>query len=352
MTILNCAVVGVGALGRHHARILSQLPNVNLVAVAEPNETQGRSVAESCQCDWVQNYQELFGRCDAVSIVVPTQLHYRITKDFLQAGIDVLVEKPLTANAQTAEELVHLAETQQRILQVGHVERFNPAMTALKEHLQSKPRYLTAQRLAPFTFRSTDISVIFDLMIHDIDLCLSLTRSPVVTVKAFGFSLMGDLYDTAQARLWFANGAIADLTASRINPEASRKLQVWTAQECVDVNLHDRTIKHFKPTAELLSGPKPVALAQQSGANIAELKEQVFTRFIRQEQFSPPAVDALTLELEEFTRCVEQRVRPTVDGQAALNAVHVAGMVEESIAQHSWSNWGDTPPRLKIYKAA
>jgi predicted dehydrogenase len=189
-------------------------------------------------------------------------------------------------------------------------------------------------------------------MIHDIDLCLALTKSPVVTVKAFGFSLMGELYDTAQARLWFANGTIADLSASRINPEPSRRLQVWTKGECVDVNLHDRTIRHFAPTPELLSGPKPVALAQLPDANIAELKEQVFTRFIQQEQHVIPAADALTLELQEFTSCIRERKNPSIDGRNALEAVSVAELIEESIAHHSWSGWGTKQPTLRIFDAA
>jgi predicted dehydrogenase len=340
MSNIKVGVVGVGALGRHHARILSKMEGVDLVGVVDPSPQNGEAVAQACGCPWFTSHTELFDRCDAVSIVVPTSLHQPISREFLSQGIDVLVEKPLTANVSTAEDIVDLAQKQGRILQVGHVERFNSAYQAVKSTISSSPRYIRAERLAPFTFRSTDISVVFDLMIHDIDLCLDMTRSPVVTVKSFGFALMGKLLDTVQTRLWFANGAIADLTASRVNPEPRRTLQVWTAAECIEANLHERQVRCYAPTEELINGPLPVEMAKQPGANVSELKDSVFGRFINTTQVDVPTVDALTAELQEFVDCVRERNKPDVDGYAALQAVTIAATVEESVSHHNWSGWG------------
>ena len=186
------AVIGVGALGRHHARILSELPEVDLVAVADSRIEQGQEVAAKCRSKWFADYRELVdsGRVDAVSVVVPTTAHRNVAGEFLTAGIPVLVEKPLAASVAEAQTLVDLARDNQALLQVGHIERFNPAFQAARSRID-QPKYIRAERTSTYTFRSTDIGVVHDLMIHDIDLVLALVQCPLRSVEAFGVTVMG-----------------------------------------------------------------------------------------------------------------------------------------------------------------
>src|SRR5262245_20812569 len=187
---LRMAVVGTGALGRHHARILSQLPGVALVAVADTNAAAAAETAEHCRTRPTTDYRELLPEVEAVVVAVPTTSHHRVAGDFLDAGVDVFVEKPIASRVEEARELVDLAARRGALLQVGHVERYNPALLAARPFL-ADPKYVRAERLAPFSFRSTDIGVVHDLMIHDLDLVLDLVAAPVADVQAFGASILG-----------------------------------------------------------------------------------------------------------------------------------------------------------------
>lgn len=335
MQDLKFAVIGVGALGRHHARILSNMDGVQLVAVADPNEQQGRSVAESCGCEWTHDHRTLLQRVDAASIVVPTSLHRRVATDFLSRSIPVLVEKPLAATVADGRALVDLAAEHRIPLQVGHVERFNPAFEQLAE-LAGSPRYIRAERLSPYAFRSMDIGAVHDLMIHDIDLALRLTGSRVTGVDAFGICIVGGQEDCVQARLTFENGCRADLVANRVCPTASRKLQVWSDTGCVDADLHQRRVTAFQPGAALLAGELPFHLAMQPDADIALLKEQIFGRFIQTLQSDVSEADALTAELSSFAAAVRSNRTPVVDGKQALAALEVAEQVVTAIREHGW----------------
>ena len=340
MPRLRLAVVGVGALGRHHARILSELPDVELVAVADSRAEQGQDIAAKCRTRWVADYRELLSRdvVDAVSVVVPTVAHRAVAGAFLEAGIPVLVEKPLATNVTHARELVTLASRQGTLLQVGHIERFNPAFQAAAP-LIVEPKYIRAERTSGYTFRSTDIGVVHDLMIHDIDLVLSLVRSSLRSVEAFGTTVMGGHEDVAQARLRFENGCVADLTASRISPTAVRSLQAWSATGCVTCDMHSREVKRFAPSDALKFGSAPLDLARQPGADIEQLKKDVFGRFVTVESPSIDASgpDALTQELIEFVGCVSNGGSPHVDGEQALQAMIVADAVLQSLAAHDWT---------------
>lgn len=323
MTSLKVAVVGVGALGRHHARILAGIPNVDLIAVAEPNAQQGQAIAESVGTKWVADHRVLIDQVDAVTIAVPTCFHLAVATDFLENGIPTLVEKPLAADLGEAIQLVKLAEQTGAILQVGHVERFNPAFQVAAP-LCDQPKYIRAERLSPFTFRSTDIGVVHDLMIHDLDLVLSLVEAAVTRVEAFGFSLMGEHEDAVQARLTFDNGCIADLSASRIHPTACRATSVWTASRCVHVDYSSRTVKSYSISERLRHGPMPTELARQPKADLDQLRQEVFGSFIEIEQPVVPSVDALTQELLEFVDCARENASPRVTGAVALEALTVA----------------------------
>ncbi len=323
MSVLRMAVIGVGALGRHHARIVSQIPGVELIAVADPNQAQGEKVAEASGTKWVADHRTLIDEVDAVTIAVPTGFHLRVATDFLENGIHSLVEKPLAADLTEALQLVHLAERTGAILQVGHVERFNPAFQAAAK-LCDQPKYIKAERLSPFSFRSTDIGVVHDMLIHDLDLVMSLVRSPVVRVEAFGMTLMGEHEDAVQARLTFENGCIADLSASRIHPTSRRVATIWTATRCIDVDFGSREVTSYVPSARLLFGMSPVERARQPGADIEQLKQDVFGSLIEVQKEVPAPQDALTAEIAEFVECVQTGATPTVTGAVAVEALKVA----------------------------
>ena len=335
MSRLKMAVIGVGALGRHHARILSELEGVELAAVSDIHAEAGRRVAEACRTEFATDYRELLGRVDAVSIAVPTSEHLPVAADFLSRGIPVLVEKPLADDVPQAEQLVHLAEKHGTLLQVGHIERFNPA-TVTAWSLCGPPKYIRAERVSPYSFRSTDIGVVHDLMIHDLDLLLDLARAPVRHVEAFGVCLLGGHEDSVQARICFEDGCIADLTASRVCPAAGRSMQIWSHQGCVTVDFTSREVVRYSPSDSLLFGTPPVERARQPDADVERLKKEVFGTFL--EIARPPVsqADALTAELSSFVDCVLHEKRPIVDGHQALQAMKLAQRVLDCVAAHQW----------------
>jgi len=339
MNRLRVAVIGVGALGRHHARILSELEGVELIAVADSQAQRGQDVAHKHHTCWVADYHDLLDRnvVDAVSVVVPTVAHRAVAGAFLELGIPVLVEKPLAGTVKHARELVELATLNDTLLQVGHIERFNPAFQAA-EKVISSPKYIRCERTSTYTFRSTDIGVVHDLMIHDIDLVLSLVKSTVSKCEAFGIGVMGQNEDAAQARLFFENGCIADLTASRISPTVSRSMTAWSASGCVTVDLNQREVKRYAPGMALTHGVPPLQRAAQPGADLEALKKDVFGHFIKIEESPVEAggPDALTQELREFTHCAMTGEKPLVDGLQALDAMSVADRILDKVAKHQW----------------
>lgn len=331
MSYVKMAVIGVGALGRHHARILHEMPGVELVAVVDSDRQRGEEVALKSGTRYVADYRELFGKIDAASIVVPTVAHGAVASEFLSRGIPIHVEKPLAETVATASSLVNLATQQGAMLQVGHIERFNPAWRAAVPHCR-QPQYIRSERFSPFSFRSTDIGVVLDVMVHDLDLILSLIRSPVRSVEAFGLEFMGGHEDAVQARVTFENGCVADLTANRVNPEFRRAMQVWSSSGCVSIDFQTRKVTQMTRGAALQSGPSPTALAQQPGANINALKERVFTEFLPVQSIEVLPGDALTAELASFANCVRSGLKPLVDGHAALAAITLAEQILQAVA--------------------
>ena len=335
MNPLKVAVVGAGALGRHHVRILSGLENVELVAVAELRESFGRPLAEEFGTRWVADFNEIIDQVDAASIVVPTTAHLKVAQPFIERGIPVLIEKPLAPDVQQAEQIVRLAELHKVPVQVGHVERFNPAYIAAASCTDA-PKYIRAERVSPFTFRSTDIGVVHDLMIHDIDLALNLINDRVVRVEAFGIGLMGDFEDCVLARLEFERGCIVDFVASRINPTASRAMQIWSASGCVDVDFTSRKVRHLYPSETLKFGQRPVHRAQQPNADIEQLKRDVFGSFIKSHEPTVSEDDALTAELSSFVESIQTGSPIAVDAEQALSAMQVADQIVNAVHSHQW----------------
>jgi predicted dehydrogenase len=354
MSRLNVAVVGVGALGRHHARILAQAEDVNLIAVADPNSTVGQAVASAHDTTWLDDYHALFQEpyaLDAVCIAVPTTYHYAVASEFLRRGIPTFVEKPLATGVEQSAQLVELADRHQAILQVGHVERFNPA-TRVAFSMCDHPKYIHAERLSPFSFRSTDIGVVHDLMIHDIDLILSLVNSPVAAVEGFGVGLMGKLEDSVRARIKFKNGCIADLIANRVNPTARRAMEIWSLSGRTLVDFTTREVVHYRPSETLRYGTSPIERAAQPGADIDQLKKDVFGTFL---EVLTPAVsqdDALTAELVSFANAVRANTGPECDGHQALLAMQVAEQVLHAVNSHRWDGHAEglTGPHFRVAK--
>jgi len=340
MTRLRAAVVGVGHLGQHHARILAQIPDVELVAVADSRLDQAQRVAEKTGCRAVADYRELLDQVDAVSIAVPTVMHREVAGAFLARGIATLVEKPLAATPAEAEELVALAQSRRAVLQVGHIERFNPALAAL-DNLPMRPKYIAAERLSTYTFRSSDIGVVLDLMIHDIDLVLAMNPTPVRSVSAVGVSVFGGHEDVADARIEFEDGCVANLTASRASFQAMRKMRLWSSEGYAMLDFMTKQGTLVRPSEQLRRGQLDLTGVDLS--NPALVKEHLFGTVLRVDQVQTEAQDQLKLELEDFVQAVRSGTPPKVSGQQGLRAMMLAGEVLRSIRGHQWEGDSSGP---------
>ena len=308
---MRTAVVGVGYLGRFHAQKYRQLTNSELVGIADPSAAARQAVAAELGVPAHADYRELLGRVDAVSIVTPTPQHYAIARDFLEAGAHVLVEKPMTATVEEGEKLVEAARRAQRVLQVGHLERFNAAVQALQPIL-TVPRFLESARLAPFKHRGTDVNVVLDLMIHDIDLILSIVGSPVTAIDAIGTSVFSQEVDIANARLRFANGCVANATASRVSMKAERRLRLFQDDAYVSVDLQQKVLTVIRKMGEMgADGVPPV-----------DIKETSYEQG-----------DALKAEIEAFLEAAAGARAPAVSGEDGLKALNVALTITEQVTR-------------------
>lgn len=340
MSRLRMAVVGVGHLGKEHARILAGMPDVELIGVADVNVEQAQAVASRHGTQAFSDYWPLLNLVDAATIVVPTSLHEAVASEFLRRGIPVLVEKPLAPSVQAAENLVQLADKSGAILQVGHIERFNAAFEEVgRRPLQ--PKFIRAERLGPFSGRSGDTGVVFDLMIHDLDLLLALTGSNVDAVQSLGVSVFGSQEDIANARLHFANGCVADVTASRAHPAAYRQMHIWGPEGYAGLDFAQRRVTLIQPSAELRSrGLDPAKLDPASRARI---KDELFTRHLEVLALDGKAQDQLTAELRDFIGCVKTGSQPRVNGRAGLAAVALAERIVASLRMHTWNGISSGP---------
>lgn len=333
MKPLRVAVIGVGHLGKEHARILSGLPNVELTGVMDVNFEQAQIVARRHNTKAFQDVWPLLNLVDAASVVVPTSFHLPVAREFLKRGIPVLVEKPLARNLAEAQELADLSQWHGAVLQVGHIERFNPAYEELRNRPLT-PRLIRAQRMGPFTGRSADIGVVHDLMIHDIDLALDLARQPVASVAVGGLSVFGQHEDVASARLQFADGLVAELTASRAHPLPERRMQLWGPEGYAEADFAARKLTMVQPSeAVRRNGLDPARLDPASRARI---REELFTRHLEMRTIEGKTQDQLTCELQDFVHCVRTGQTPRVSGKDGLAAVGIAEKIVQAIrAQRS-----------------
>ena len=299
---IKAAVIGVGYLGRFHAQKYNQLENAELVAVCDANPENALRVAEELGVAAITSYHELVGKVDAVSIVVPTQLHYEVARTFLEAGTHVMLEKPITVTVEQAQTLVDIARAKDVIFQVGHLERFNPAILALDNAL-TQPLFIESHRVAPFNPRGADVSVILDLMIHDIDIILDIVDSPVSHISAKGVAVLSKDIDIANARLEFENGCVANVTASRAGMKSERKMRLFQHDAYISIDFQNKTLGiHRKGDGEMFPGV----------ANI-ESDEQAFAQG-----------DALLSEIESFLHCIQTHQAPVVSGEDGKRALETA----------------------------
>ena len=304
---LRAGVVGVGYLGRFHALKYAAHPDVDLVAVVDVDGDRCRAVATEVGAEAIDDPRELLGRVDCVSVAVNTQYHYAVARELLDAGVDVLVEKPITTTIEDGKDLLERAVRGQRVLQVGHLERFNPAIRAI-EGMVTQPRFIECQRLAPFTERGTDVDVVLDVMIHDIDLLLAMVPSPLRAVEAVGVPVLTQSVDIANARLRFANGCIANVTASRVSLKRERKFRIFQGNAYFSIDFDQRQVR--------------VCRRESDAEGRATLTV---------EQLAVVEGDALANEIAAFVQAVRARETPTVTGWDGLRALEVAHVVRESV---------------------
>ena len=264
MDKLRVAVIGVGYLGRFHAQKYAALPGCSLVAVVDSRAEAGGALAQELNTKAVADYRELLGQVDAVSIATPTPAHFDIALAFLESGAHVLVEKPITETVAQAQQLIAAAQRAGRVLQVGHLERFNPAIVAAEPLLRA-PRFIECQRLAPFRERGTDVNVVLDLMIHDLDIVQSIVGSAITRIDAIGTPVFSSEIDIANARIRFANGCVANATASRVSLKTERKLRIFQDDAYLSIDLQQKILTVIRKQSVPLGDPQlPVSIDEQS----------------------------------------------------------------------------------------
>ena len=303
---LRFAVIGVGYLGRFHALIYSRLPEVALVGVVDTDPERARAVAQEAGCAVFASLEDVASQVDAVSVVVPTTAHLAVAEPLLRRGIHMLLEKPIAATREEGKRIVDLADQGGAILQIGHLERFNAGVMALAEHIDH-PRFVEIQRMGEFVERATDVDVVSDLMIHDIDIILSLMGSELQSVSAVGTPVLTNRVDIANARLEFANGAVANVVASRVSDRKTRRIRVFQERKYLSLDFIEQTIDIAYP----------------------HLAEGATRPEIVRERIQVVPVKPLDREIEAFVACVRERRRPLVDGRVGLEALDVALKVRD-----------------------
>lgn len=320
MKKIRTAVVGVGYLGKFHAEKYSFLPHSELIAVCDTNHQQCQEIAASHGVPAVADYHELIDKVDAVTIAVPTILHHQVAKVFLENKVHVLLEKPIASTVQQAEELIRLANQNKVVFQIGHLERFNCTLMALK-HILKSPRFIESYRLAPFRPRGTDVNVMLDLMIHDIDIIQDIVGSAIKRISANGATVLSNETDIANARIEFHNGCVANVTASRVSAKVERKLRIFQHDAFISLDLHDKKLDiHRKGESEMFPGVPEI---------------------VREEQAFEPG-DALRDEIISFLDCILHNKKPVVTGEDGKKALATAIEITKIVAQQRFIDEKET----------
>ncbi len=312
MQKIKIGVIGVGYLGKFHAQKYAAMDGVELVGVADPNPAAAQSVADENRTAAFADYKDLLSRVDAVSIVVPTSLHHQVALDCLETGVDIMVEKPFTTTITEADELISLAAKKERIIQVGHLEQFNPAVMAMEKHLTT-PIFIESHRIHTFKNRALDVDVVLDLMIHDIDIILSIVDSPIKTVHTVGLPVVTKTTDIANARLIFENGCTANVTVSRISQDNIRRLRIFQSKSFVTIDYGKKELTVIKQHDEL----------DENGMPRREVLNSCYIE-----------IDALEMELKDFVSNVRNRINPRISGEEGRRALKIATEIIDQIQNH------------------
>ncbi len=312
MENIRVGVIGVGYLGKFHAQKYADLSDVELVGVADTDFLQSEKVAQECSCRSFIDYKELLPLVDAVSVVVPTRHHFEVASDCMESGADILLEKPMTVTLAEADELIRMADEKKLILQVGHLERFNPAVQAIEPFLTT-PAFIESNRIATFKNRGVDVDVVLDLMIHDIDIILNIIKSPLKTIHTVGAPVVTATTDIAHARLMFENGATANVTVSRISMTNKRKMRIFQPGSYITVDFGNKKVTTIKLSDQLMASGMP--------------RPNIETRAFKDS-------DALRAEIISFVEHVKDRTKPAVSGDEGRRALDIALQVIEQIKEH------------------
>jgi len=307
MSELRVAVIGVGHLGKHHARILAQMPGARLVAVVDAQPERAAAAAEGTGARALADYRELFEEVDAITVAAPTEIHHEVALPFLERGISVLVEKPMTRTLAEADALIAAAKASGATLGVGHTERYNPAVAAVMPFVTT-PRFIEVHRLGVFPDRSLDIDVVFDLMIHDLDIILALVKAEPTAIEAVGVPVLTDKYDIANARLRFSSGCIANVTASRISKERVRKIRFFQPDAYVSIDYAEQEVEGYR--LKRRDGQRP----EIQGGKLPVAREEPLKR-----------------ELTDFVNAVRDKRAPLVDGDAGRRALALAQAIADKM---------------------
>ena len=310
---MKAGVIGVGYLGKFHAQKYKAMEGVELVGVADVDSVTVKRIAEENDCKAFTDYRELLQEVDAVSVVVPTSFHHKVALDCIEAGVDMLMEKPITTTVEEADDIIGRAADRNLILQVGHLERFNPALVAMEPSL-TIPVFIESQRISTFKNRGVDVDVVLDLMIHDIDIILNIIKSPLETIHTVGAPVVTDFTDIANARLIFENGATANVTVSRISRTNTRRMRIFQPGSFINVDFANRKVM----TMHLKKGQ-----FRENGMPKQDIEVNSF-----------PEGDALNLEILHFVDNVQNRTTPLVSGQEGRRALNVALQVIKQIKDH------------------
>lgn len=333
MQKVRTAVVGAGKMGRIHSKVYSQLDTCEFIGVCDVDLSRAEEIASQYSCKAFSDIDELIGKVDAVTISAPTIYHNKLAKKFIENGIAVMIEKPLAATVEEGREIVDLAEKHKVVVAVGHSERCNPVVQAM-QRLNIEPKFIESNRISPYPFRSTDIGVVLDVMIHDIDIILSLAASKVVGVQAAGVNVIGDHEDICNARLSFENGCIANVTASRLAVKTERKVRIFSRQAYLSLDYFkkDGIIIKADPNTDAVEWIRKHQQEENfdfSGVNWPDL--------LHIEHLEITDKEPLRVEQESFLKAiVDQSARPEVTAAEGLAAIECAHMILDSIKEHSW----------------
>lgn len=326
---IKVGVVGVGHLGNHHTRILSQIREAELVGVNDIDPEKGQRIAQEYGTRSFENLDQLLEETDALSLVVPTTAHHPLAKIILESGKDLLIEKPITETVEQAEELISLAQKKGAILQVGHIERFNPALRAIEKR-EADPRFIESHRMAQFDPRGTDVAVILDLMIHDIDLILSLVKSQLSNIEAVGVPVIAESQDICNARLSFENGCVANITASRISAKPLRKMRLFERDSYVSLDFLNKSVEIYR----LVEAGQIPSDEKAKKSVVGRIPVEKAGKTIIYEKPKTGDQDMLTSELESFLHSVRTRTSPKVTGEDGKRALEVALTIRDKAEEH------------------